>query len=305
MEKVWEKSLELPYKENHYQPGSVKIDNNGDIYILGIVISEGNEKKSDITNQTMVRILSNKGTETHVLELNTKQVKIAQWVMDFDIAENLVVAGFCYINGNEKSTAVFSIGIDTKNLEVSDINIYNFTSEFYEAIDPVKNYKMRITLNDLVKNDNGGMVLLAEEYTLATVDYNSMHYHHTIIAIGIDDNYAISWANAIPKKQFTILPEFTGYNYFVSGDKLFLLYNDNNENLQAKKFSELKDYAERKSVIMLVTIEKDGKWKKEFLPSDINTTLLMPNMSGQADNKTYIFFEKDGKKNVVGKMQVE
>ena len=307
MEKVWEKNIELPYKENKYLPGEVKIDNAGNVYILGLAFLEGYEKMSadEIKTKNMVHVYNNNGTAVKEINLEMQKAKIMGCLMEFDGSGNIVIAGFCNSKGNNDTfDAAFSLSIEKNADAISNESISIFSSEFHASIQPDNKVKRRFTIDHLKQTDDGGMVLLAEEYNVSDGTYTITYNHHSIIAIGIDKEHSISWVNAIPKKQYSILPEFTGYNYFISGKNIYLLYNDNRDNLNIKSFNSLDDYAERKSVIMLVTIDDSGKWKKEFLPAEINTTILRTIMSEQMNKNTFIFFEKDGKNNSVGKMSV-
>ena len=86
-------------------------------------------------------------------------------------------------------------------------------------------------------------------------------------------------------------------------DKIYLFYNGNVKNVNAKSYAELEDYQAKNSAIMMVTISSDGTYKKVVILAEISTYQLRVTMSQQSTKDKFIFFAKDGKKEYIGAIQ--
>ena len=129
----------------------------------------------------------------------------------------------------------------------------------------------------MVRTDDGGMVMVAEQYRSYTVctqtrygqSCNTHYIYNDIIAVNIDPQGNIEWAAKIPKRQHTVNDGgyFSSYAMHVKGDKIYFLFNDNGENLFIKPGEKYKQFELKgdDALVTLATVESDGHVVREAM----------------------------------------
>jgi hypothetical protein len=305
--KQWEKNVVIPSTDDKYTPTQVSVDNNGDVYILGWRFMEGAKatKPNTIRAITSLHQISNKGAQMKNIDLVQQGVNFLDGLMAFDKAGNIIVSGVCSSadEANEMD-AFYAFSVDKASLSITNKSVKNFTQDFLDKIKLDKAFRIKLSLDKLLLMDNGDFIFIIEEFAVSNTQSGTYFSCLTLITLGVDANAEIVWMNAVPKKQFSIEADFTSYNFMQNGDKLYLFYNGNSENLNAKNYRELEDYKIKNSQIMMVTINSDGSYKKVVLPGDISAYHLRVTMSQQSADKKFIFFARDGKKEFIGTIKV-
>ncbi|MGB4931377.1 MAG: hypothetical protein WBP43_15470 [Chitinophagales bacterium] len=306
MVKNWEKEIVIPYGENKYTTSQVQVDNNGDVYVLGWRFGAEINKMKPSANKAITSLhkITNKGATITELELNIKGVNILDGTMAFDKTGNIMVSGICNSNDEPKEIdAFYAISVDKSTLTIANATSKKFTADLLKRLETNKNANLEFSLDELLLMDNGDFIFLIEEFIYSETQAGGVYSALSLISVGIDANAGITWMNAVPKKQYTILDDYTSYNFMQTRDKIYLFYNGNVKNVNAKSYAELEDYQAKNSAIMMVTISSDGTYKKVVIPAEISTYQLRVTMSQQSTKDKFIFFAKDGKKEYIGAIQ--
>ncbi len=177
-------------------------------------------------------------------------------------------------------------------------------------------------LEDIVLRDDGGAILIGEQYfvrEVTTTDFQgniniSYHYYYNdIIVISIDPEGQIEWTEKIAKRQHTVNDNglFSSYALAIVGDKLNLIFNDNAKNLATSKMTKGKakgvvyDFTKRfkSSVAVLVQIDSDGRQVKEALFNAKEAELLIrPKVAEQISNQEMVIYGQKRKTERFGKI---
>jgi len=141
-------------------------------------------------------------------------------------------------------------------------------------------------LDRLILRDDGGVVLMAEQYYISTYSrsanfasdpyannrrevVNNYHYNDIII-ININPDGNIDWASKIPKQQTTSGDNgyYSSYQPAVIKNKIYLFYNDNPKNLfkaNTKKDKTHPFVINRDGVMVMAILNLNGDLKKAKL----------------------------------------
>ncbi|MFZ4741116.1 MAG: hypothetical protein ACOYLE_08115 [Bacteroidales bacterium] len=320
---LWEKKCTLPYLEELFEDERYRIDNEGNAYILGIVYKEKALAKRKGKPNYKYQLISYKDNgetyQEYPIELQGK------FITDMQIAitdsNDIVCAGFyskigtfsidgsyyLVVNGNNgeiltKSSKEFGLDFITQNMTDREAKRVEKKDAKGKDIE-LANYDIR----EIVLRDDGGAMLVGEQFYIVVYTYTtqygtsySYHYNYNdIIVINISPEGQIDWAKKIPKVQESIDDggTYSSYAMSVFGDKMFFIFNDNPKNLENKGDGKLKNYnPNRESIVAMVAMDSDGKFKKEALykmkRSDI---LIRPKLSEQISEDEMIIFGKKGK----------
>jgi hypothetical protein len=132
-------------------------------------------------------------------------------------------------------------------------------------------YEMR----DNIKREDGGAVVVAEQYymwveTIRTTNANGSvstrtvyHYvYNDIIVVSIAPSGDIEWNAKVPKRQHSTNDGgyYSSYAMTLKGGKIYLLFNDNGENLFLKDGDKVQQFevTGKDALVTLATIDEDG-----------------------------------------------
>ncbi|MFZ4399816.1 MAG: hypothetical protein ACOYO1_07260 [Bacteroidales bacterium] len=321
---LWEKKCTLPYLEELFNDERYRIDNDGNAYILGVVYKEkAMAKRKGKPNYKYQLICYKDKGETY------KEYPIdlpGKFITDMQIAINdkndIVCGGFYSKIGTFSIDGSYYLNIDGDNGEILSKSFKEFDLEFItqnmtereankvkRKEDKGKDVELfEYDLDNIILRDDGGAILVGEQFFVEVYTYTSSngatttsyHYNYNdIIVININPEGKIEWAKKIPKVQESVNDggTYSSYAMSVFGDKLFFIFNDNPKNLTNEGDGKLKNYnPNRESIVAMVNMDGDGKFKKEALykmkRSDI---LIRPKLSKQISDDEMIIFGKKGK----------
>ena len=87
---------------------------------------------------------------------------------------------------------------------------------------------------------------------------------------------------------------------------IYLIFNDNEKNLDEKNPEKIYAYDGKNSYATLVSIKGNGEWEKSALFSNKEEGVIMrPIVSEQVNENELIIYAEKGKKYVVGKVTFE
>ena len=162
-------------------------------------------------------------------------------------------------------------------------------------------------LKEVVRKDDGGLILTAEEYWVTVVttyssrgmSHTTYHYHYgDIIVLNIDAEGKMIWSRKIAKSQHSINDGgfFSSYYLAVVKDNLYFIFNDSEKN-----YTKDKDYVytfersnSNKGVVSNVRVDSDGEIdKRQVYAIGDEEIILRPKVCQQiSDNEVLLFCEK-------------
>ncbi len=294
---MWKKQITMPFKEDLFLIETMRIDNEGNYYILGKLYEPpaADAKKNVKRGKKFIYKLvaftnqANKQIE-YDIKLNEKVLTDVQ--LSFSKENSLICAGFYSDTWDKYRTGVngtFFMKIDATSGAVISQNTKDFSFEFitstYSESEQAKAKKKldkrgkepvmtRYVMRDLIKKDDGGAVLLAEKYytyTTTTTSYVNGQpqtrtvYHYVykdIMVVNVNDQGNITWAEKIPKYQHSTNDGgfYSSFGLAVVEDKMYFFFNDNAKNLGWKKGDPVYNFKRRgkNSVLTAVIIDAKG-----------------------------------------------
>ncbi len=175
---LWNKELELPFKNRLYTVERYKVDNQGNAYLLGLVYrGQVRDKKQGRPNYEYHLLVYNQDDEytEYLLSLQNKFITD----MQFEISRtgDIICAGLYSDFGTSSVKGTFYLLIDGKTREIK--------KEHYEQFDPSflvdfmsekragKGRELtRYNLNQLEIRRDGGVVLVAEQFFVRELQQN-------------------------------------------------------------------------------------------------------------------------------------
>jgi hypothetical protein len=187
------KSVRLPYKDENYGVEEYQVDNEGNVYLLGIAYMAGASKlKRDGKPTYYYSILSyQKDAEAHhEFKLENRDVFITD--LTFRIADNhnLICTGFYSEKGTFSMKGIYFLNVDPKSKTVITQNLQPLDFNFLTANLSERNKKLakeaavknnkskeaelaNYSLDKLILRSDGGAILVAEQYYVQQVMQNN------------------------------------------------------------------------------------------------------------------------------------
>jgi len=329
MERMWDKDVTLKYDSKLFVNEGVLLDNKGNIYMRARIYNEVVKEKKKGEPNYYYKILSyrNNGSDYKEYSVNLKDKFITDLGCKVTDDDKLAIAGFYSDKGTTSIKGVCFMLVDAESQEIIKQGSKDFDASFLELFrrkdinkkkDDPEIYEY--DLDNIVVRSDGGALLLAEQYyvyvvtttsrqgTLVTTRTDYYYHYNDIIAININPDMSIQWATKIPKRQTTVNDGgyYSSYSYAVKEDKIYLVFNDDPDNLNQTDPRSIADYTSpKKSVSTLVTINSDGKWKKDLLFSNKEEgVILRPKICEQSAADQMFLYAEKGNNYVIGKIML-
>lgn len=325
LEKQWEQEITLPYESKLFSEDKAKVDEKGNLYVLGrLYQGKVAEKRGGDPNYTY-KILSyrEQGTVKKEYSLSLKENFITDLGFGITDDDHIVCGGFYSEKGTFSIKGTYFMLIDASTQEVIKQGTKAFEPDFLELfMSEGKAEKGKelyeYDLDNLIPRSDGGALLLAEQYFIETHTYTSTvngvtttrtvnyYNYNSIIAINVNPDMSIQWATKIPKLQVTTDGGYySSYEYAVTGDKIYLVFNDHPDNVLVTDPKKIKNFNGKSSVATVVTLTADGKWKKSLLFSNKEEgVILRPKVCEQISEHQFFLYAEKGKNYVIGKVDM-
>ena len=294
---LWNKEISLPYPDERYSVEEYQVDNNGNVYLLGVIYQDRIRvrRQGRPTYQYNILTYTEDGNDAEEYRINLGNKFITD--LTFRPANNgdLVCSGFYSDKGTYSVKGTYYFRINPQTKEMSNKNLkafdFDFLTEYFPRGKKERARKAnsrrspelyRYALNDLILRSDGGAVLIAEQYFVYTVrdnnfngfyggyynyynpyfNNNQFDYYYNyndIIVVNITPEGEIEWTTRIPKRQETFNDGgyFSSYAMSTVKDKLFFIYNDNARNFDPNE-NRLHNFNGKYSVIAVTQVNKDG-----------------------------------------------
>ena len=299
---LWSKDFSLPYSDMEFKAESQRVDNDGSVIVLGVKYAAKQEKrdlkranKSTYEYHLLVYTGDSPAPQDNPITVSDKFLQDMTLSMGKD--GDIICAG---LYGNKNSFNVggaFFLRLDRASKQVTHSSFKDFSDDFvtmYMSEKQAEKVKKKAdkkgeelempeyTLHDIIRREDGGAVLLAEQYymRITTYTYSTgnggtttqtlyLYYYNDVLVINIDPQGNIEWATKVPKYQATSNDGgmYSSFAVDVKGSNIYLVFNDTGENLFLKPGDKVKPLSlkGKDALVVLATIDKDGNTSREAL----------------------------------------
>lgn len=274
-EEVWDKNIVLPYPDDQMTVEEYRVDNQGNVYLLGVIYQDGvkQRRRGSANYQYVILAYTNNGEDFTEYKLDIDDKFITDLTFRVGDDGNLVCTGFYSEKGNYsiKGTYFFRLNAQTKELYNKNLKAFDFDflTTYMRPKDVEKARKAarngdekrqaelyNFSLDNLILRSDGGAVLVAEQFFIYKEDYDNFNYgfnrypynnntsrtdyyynYNDIIVVNIRPTGEIEWTARIPKLQETVNDNgyYSSYAMSILPTGLYFLYNDNAKNFDKNR----------------------------------------------------------------------
>jgi len=324
---LWSKEIQLPYTDKYFEISEYRIDNNGNVFMLATIYPDKNKGEKAIkglpNNKHIIFAYYYAENELTEFEVTLAGKFISDITFRLNKKNDVVVGGFYSNSDLYTINGTFYMLIDDESRDVKTTNIKSFDRDFMlNFLSEKKTDKGRglsnVYFDHFVLRDDGGAVLLGEQYYMENVCISDMRtgnlicsyhfYYNDIIAVNVDSNGTITWAQRIPKFQHTINDNgfYSSYSLAAVNNNLHFIFNDNPKNIELIKTKPDRLRAmtgAQGAVTMLCSINEKGEMVRQPLfTAKGGNVILRPKVFKQINPKELIIFAQRGKKYKLGKL---
>lgn len=336
MKSIWQKNIPLPYRDDLYDVESFRVDNSGNVYLLGLIYKEKRKSKRKGQPNYSYEILACReegNALTHypvLLEdrfLSDMQIEV--------LGDNRIVcAGFYSEKGTYSVKGTYFLTIDAVTKEIKTKSFKEFSLDFIiqsmterEANRTLKKAEKgeqaelyEYDLDKLLIGKDGSAILIGEQYYMnavtSTMFANGVmsttttyhYYYNDIIAVKINSSGQIEWAEKIAKTQHSINDRgfFSSYTLAIVKGKICFIFNDNPQNLGYKGVGRPANFNGRESVVMIASLNQQGEQFRQPLFKTINQGVITrPKVCKQISNNQVILFGQRKKSQQFARVQFD
>ena len=307
-EKVWDKLVKLPYREDLFDMVKVEVDKQGNAYILARIYNgrRQNQRNGEVNYAYKIISYQENGAKLVEYDLDIDNVFITDLTFKVN-RDKLTCAGFYSqkkTSNSIKGTCFFSV--DIANKEVTGKKAIAFKEDFLSKLMNKRRAKkgkelFRYYLDEIILRSDGGAVLIGEQFYVITHSYNSgtgfnnsqtttyTYYYEDIIIININPDGSVAWATNVPKEQQASTTEFSSYAHMIVKGKIHFVYNDR---------------ITRRSPVMHATVNTKGEVSiKELFNNKDEGILTKPILCKQTSRNEMVIYGERGKRFKFGKIE--
>ncbi len=336
MKEIWNKEITLPYEEELFDVERCKIDNAGNVHLLGMIYSEKRKvrRKGEVNYKYQVLSYRENGNSLTEYPVEIPDMFLTDMQIAITHHQDIICAGFYSEKGKHSIKGSYFVKVDGKTKAIKQKSIKEFSADFItqhmserkaektkRKIEKGKDVEMyEYALDELVIREDGGVILVGEQYYVNVVTFTSpgpngimntrtttYYNYNDIIVVNINPTGEIEWAQKIPKLQMTREDGgfFSSYSMAVVHDKMFFVFNDNPKNLSPKAGKSHNFVPGRKeSTVVLVALDRDGNQKKSplFMSGDA-AVVIRPKVCEQISENELVVFGQRKKNQRFAKIQ--
>lgn len=183
LERLWSKTVRLPYPASQYAVEDIQIDESGDVYVLGLLYGEGSKaiRRGQPNARYLITAYRAQGEEKKEYWVGLPDRFITDLTFKVNPTGDLVCAGFYSDRDANSVKGTYYVLIDGSSQEIIRQGLEPFDAGFLTThLSPAKQTRAieaeragnsnavpelyRYALNDLILRSDGGAVLIAEQY---------------------------------------------------------------------------------------------------------------------------------------------
>jgi hypothetical protein len=254
---VWEKEIALPYPNKNFTIEECRIDKKGEVFLMGVAYEDMATTRREGSPDYKYTLFhySENGNKVQEYSMKLEDLFITDLTFRKNNEHQLVFAGFYSEKNSYSIRGVCYFRIDllqktfvsvhTKPFDFDFITLYYSANKKRKALKNELEGKVKkqaelynYNLHDLILRNDGGAVLVAEQYFVERIEwwdnwtgrrYIDYYYHYNdIILANIKPDGSIQWTARAPKEQVTRNDKgvYSSYSMATAKDRLLFLYND-------------------------------------------------------------------------------
>ena len=335
MNLLWKKDITLPYRDELFDIETIKVDNYGNAYVLGLLYKDKRKTKRKGEANYQYKVLSYTGNGENANEYSVSLPDRFLTDMQIGIRANkdIVCSGFYSETGKFSIRGTFFLSIDARTKEIKTKSFKEFDIDFItqnmterqaekakrkeEKGQEVELYEY--DLDKLIVRSDGGAMLIGEQYYVKTMTYTqyiggrpttrtvTYYYYNDIIVVNIDSKGNIEWAIKVPKRQMSVDDGgfYSSYAMAINKDKIYFVYNDNPDNLDYTGVGRVSSASGKNQVVMVAQVNSKGEMTRKPLNAGISDVITRPKVCEQISYSEMILFGQRKKTQQFGKITFE
>lgn len=303
---IFDKLVQIPIKDKDFSTESISVDNLGNVYVLAKVLRNGKERGKGQSAYFYKLIVFERTTGSpKEFDFDFQDQAIGSIDIIPGKDNTLICTGFLSDIEDGFLSKKISRVSDELFTAIFDCNTLGLKSNFRtktEGLYPEKaksKDKIPYRIRDIFYKDNGGYVVVAEQYQLIITTHTTQYgtrttytyYYCDIACLHTDKEGKLESVTKVPKMQVNAgNPSIK--STFLNG-KTYIVYEDLTKNLNATSDKETKRSSssmfssDSKNALFLLTVLPDGTPKKEILfdykelkikPSILQSRVIGPDM---------------------------
>ena len=320
MKSIWQKAITLPHKDGLFDVESFRVDNSGNVYLLGLIYKEKRKSKRKGQPNYSYEILACRDGGNTLMQYPV--VLEDRFLSDMQIEilddKRLVCAGFYSEKGTYSIKGTYFLTIDAATKEIKTKSFKEFSLDFIiqSMTDREANRAVRkaekgeeaelyeYDLDKLLVGKDGSAILIGEQYFMNVVTTSTFfngvmtpttnyhYYYNDIIAVKINAEGQIEWAEKVAKTQHSINDNgfYSSYTLAIVKGKICFIFNDNAKNLDYNRVGRPKNFNIKESLVMIVSLNQKGEQLRQPLFKNDQEVIVRPKVCKQILNNQVILF---------------
>lgn len=317
---LWHQEITLPYNDELFDIENYKVDNNGNVHLVGIIYENIKREKRKGKTNYKYQLLSyyDEGRQLIEYPINIEGKFLTDMQVAINKDQDIICSGFY---SDERSFGIkgsYFLKISGETKEVLSKSFKEFDFDFItqnmtqrkerkakKKADKGKNVELyKYDLHNIILKDDGGAVLIGEQYfvsqqtkyTPTAANFGSTYFYNynDLIVVNVAADGQIEWTEKIPKRQLTAGDGgfFSSFVYSVVKDKIYFVFNDHPKNLFYRGKGRLANFDKSKqSLVVLVELDSNGNQTREALFSSKEADILTrPRVCEQVSEKELVLF---------------
>ncbi len=329
---VWNKDIALPYNDEQFEVEEYRVDDNGNVYILGITYLDGKRPifRNNRNYQYTILAYTENGEKFTEYKIPSTKQFITDLTFRVGNDGNLVCSGFYSEKGTYSVKGTYFFRINATTQEIFNENYKEFSLPFLtehlnsrqkvRALNAEREGNVKkqaelyqYALDELILRSDGGALLIAEQFYIEQRqtnpygvgfqtagrfrDFDYYYYYNDIIVVNINPDGSIAWTSRIPKQQVTRNDGgyYSSYARSIVRDRIFFVYNDNRRNFNPDK-NRIYGFDGRNSIITLTEVLQDGSTNTYPLYNNRDADILTrPKVCKQSGKKEMLIYGEIGR----------
>lgn len=341
LKKKWNRDIELTSSAESYGLLNVVIDDKNNIYLIGKVKESAEEAEKTSYSYVINRINEKKENDKELSvsgELDGYEIKEFRFLMSGKLKDAFIIGLYASPDKEDKENGTFLMKVEKESLSLISTKLFKSkeimpTSTTEDDNNKSSNREAKINgriedyfdvffqLRKIIPNENGGMMLIFEEYYNYDTKFTSNtgfttivsnYEYNDLIVVSINDKEEILWSKKVPKYQFTnnysqrdlgamvnSWGRTSSFAYMKQGNKTYLFFNDNIKNTlpenNGKRHSTFG--LAKNQTFTILTIDENGNIKRESLLTlnESKMTLLPKEAIAINEKKMIVYGDYNGK----------
>lgn len=335
MNVLWQKDVTLPYRDELFDVESIKVDNDGHAYLLGLLYKDKRRTKrwGEPNYQYKIFSYTDRGSITKEYSANLPNKFLTDMQIGVRANGDIVCAGFYSASGTMSMRGTFFLLIDAKTHEIKARSFKEFDIGFItqnmteREAEKAKRREEKgqevemfeYDLDKLIVRSDGGAMLIGEQYFVRTRTFTqytagrpttqtiTYYYYNDIILVNINARGEIDWAVKVPKRQMSVDDGgfYSSYAMAINKDKIHFVYNDNPENIDYTGVGRVSSTGGRNQVVMVASVNSKGEMTRQPLGAGNAEVIIRPKVCEQISYSEMILFGQRKKTQQFGKIVFE